>query len=115
MKCPRCKRENPPQAKFCLECGAHLAFTCVQCGTELPADAKFCLQCGQPISASPAAQSALPSPETYTPKHLAEKILASKSALEGERKQSATLFSQRDYRDSLLVVLLRLQALAKFP
>jgi len=27
------------------------------------------------------------SPESYTPKHLAEKILTSKSALEGERKQ----------------------------
>ena len=93
MKCPRCKRENPPQAKFCLECGAHLAFTCVQCGTELPADAKFCLQCGQPISASSAAQSELPSPEAYTPKHLAEKILTSKSALEGERKQVTVLFA----------------------
>jgi hypothetical protein len=22
MKCPRCQQENPPQAKFCLECGA---------------------------------------------------------------------------------------------
>jgi GAF domain-containing protein/anti-sigma regulatory factor (Ser/Thr protein kinase) len=22
MKCPRCEQENPPQAKFCLECGA---------------------------------------------------------------------------------------------
>jgi hypothetical protein len=21
MKCPRCQQENPPQAKFCLECG----------------------------------------------------------------------------------------------
>ena len=93
MKCPRCERENPPQAKFCLECGAHLALTCVQCGTELPADAKFCLQCGQPISALPAARSELPSPEAHTPKHLAEKILASKSALEGERKQVTVLFA----------------------
>ena len=32
------------------------------------------------------------SPETYPPKHLAEKILASNSALEGERKQLAVLF-----------------------
>ena len=25
MKCPRCQQENPPQAKFCLECGIPLA------------------------------------------------------------------------------------------
>jgi class 3 adenylate cyclase/tetratricopeptide (TPR) repeat protein len=33
------------------------------------------------------------SPESYTPKHLAEKILTSKSALEGERKQVTVLFA----------------------
>src|SRR5262249_20991471 len=32
-------------------------------------------------------------PESYTPKHLAEKILTSKSALEGERKQVTVLFA----------------------
>ena len=34
-----------------------------------------------------------PSPETYTPKHLAERILTSKAALEGERKQVTVLFA----------------------
>jgi class 3 adenylate cyclase/tetratricopeptide (TPR) repeat protein len=33
------------------------------------------------------------SPQTFTPKHLAEKILTSKSALEGERKQVTVLFA----------------------
>jgi len=33
------------------------------------------------------------SPESYTPKHLAERILTSKSALEGERKQVTVLFA----------------------
>ena len=33
------------------------------------------------------------SPESYTPKHLAEKILTSRSALEGERKQVTVLFA----------------------
>jgi len=40
---------------------------------------------------------ALPSPErdprAYTPKHLAEKILTSRAALEGERKQVTVLFA----------------------
>jgi class 3 adenylate cyclase len=33
------------------------------------------------------------SPASYTPKHLAEKILTSKSDLEGERKQVTVLFA----------------------
>ena len=35
----------------------------------------------------------LPALEAYTPKHLAEKILTSQSALEGERKQVTVLFA----------------------
>ena len=50
MKCPRCQHENPPQAKFCLECGARFAVACTQCGTQLPAGAKFCLECGKPMA-----------------------------------------------------------------
>jgi class 3 adenylate cyclase/ribosomal protein L40E len=91
MQCPRCQHENPPQAKFCLECGARLALTCSKCGTELPVEAKYCLQCGQPVSGG-IVPSDLSSPQSYTPKHLAEKILSSKSALEGERKQVSVLF-----------------------
>ncbi len=39
------------------------------------------------------AATRLPSPQAYTPRHLAEKILTSKSALEGERKQLTVLFA----------------------
>jgi class 3 adenylate cyclase/ribosomal protein L40E len=92
MQCPQCQHENPPQAKFCLECGTRLALTCAQCGTELPAGAKFCFECGQPVSGQAAGQSKFTSPVTYTPKHLADKILTSRSALEGERKQVTVLF-----------------------
>jgi class 3 adenylate cyclase len=35
---------------------------------------------------------AAPSLQTYTPAHLAEKILTSKTALEGERKRVTVLF-----------------------
>ena len=87
MKCPRCQLENPPQAKFCLECGARVALTCPKCRSELPADAKFCLECGEPVASQTTTAPRFTSPESYTPKHLAEKILTSKSALEGERKQ----------------------------
>src|SRR5262245_33554620 len=92
MTCPRCQHENPPQAKFCLECGARLAHRCRQCGIELPAGAKFCLECGQAVGGPTVGQPRFASPETYTPKHLAEKILTSRSSLEGERKQVTVLF-----------------------
>ena len=93
MKCPRCQHENPPQAKFCLECGARVALTCAKCRSELPAGAKFCLECGTPVVSQATAERRFTSPESYTPKHLAEKILTSKSALEGERKQVTVLFA----------------------
>jgi len=88
MQCPRCQYDNPAQAKFCLECGARLALTCAKCRAELPGSAKFCLECGEPIG--PQIQPR--SPESYTPKHLAEKILTSRGALEGERKPVTVLF-----------------------
>src|SRR6202162_1172443 len=92
MTCPRCQQDNPPHARLCLGCGARLALTCTSCGAELPGGARFCLQCGQAVTAGTAAPVRLPAPETYTPKHLAEKILTSKSALEGGRKQVTVLF-----------------------
>src|SRR3972149_974226 len=91
MKCARCQQENPPQAKFCIECAAPLARACGNCGTPLPAAAKFCPECAQPAGA-PAAQPRFAAPDAYTPKHLAEKILTSRSALEGGRKQVTVLF-----------------------
>src|SRR6266581_705905 len=93
MKCPRCPQDNPPHARFCLGCGARLALACASCGAELPGGARFCLQCGQAVAAGTAASVRSPAPETYTPKHLAEKILTSKAALEGERKQVTVLFA----------------------
>jgi class 3 adenylate cyclase/tetratricopeptide (TPR) repeat protein len=42
---------------------------------------------------SSAEQAAAPKPDSYTPRHLAERILRSRSALEGERKQVTVLFA----------------------
>jgi class 3 adenylate cyclase len=97
MRCSACGHDNPERAKFCLECGARFAVTCAQCSTELPAGAKFCLECGTPVG--PPRASAAPAsppegqPRSYTPKHLAEKILNTRSALEGERRQVTVLFA----------------------
>jgi class 3 adenylate cyclase len=64
MRCPGCQQENPEGARFCNSCGTRLT------------------------AAAPAA-----APRTYTPAHLAEKILTSRSAMVGERKQVTVLFA----------------------
>jgi Double zinc ribbon len=92
MRCPRCEHDNPTGQKFCGECGVRLPSTCSACGAPNPPTQKFCGECGGPLTASQPAIKFGP-PESYTPKHLAEKILTSKSALEGERKQVTVLFA----------------------
>jgi class 3 adenylate cyclase/tetratricopeptide (TPR) repeat protein len=75
------------------------ASICGKCGFESPEGFAFCGKCGAPIApaaneaaAPPAAGRERP-PSEYTPKHLADKILTSRSALEGERKQVTVLFA----------------------
>ena len=93
MQCPRCRHENEKDAKFCEECAATLARTCTNCGRQLSSTAKFCPECAHPAVAAAIAQPRFGSVNAYTPKHLAEKILTSKSALEGERKHVTVLFA----------------------
>src|SRR5262245_1177807 len=90
MRCPRCQHDNPSGTKLCGQCATPLAATCSACGAANPPDNKSCAQWRAPLGA-PADVS--PSPESYTPKHLAEKILISKVALEGERKHVTVLFA----------------------
>jgi class 3 adenylate cyclase len=93
-RCPQCQHDNPGDAKFCLECGLRLALKCPTCGTELPSGAKFCKECGQAVGKpAPSPSTQFGSPDSYTPKYLAERILTSKAALEGERKQVTVLFA----------------------
>jgi Double zinc ribbon/Adenylate and Guanylate cyclase catalytic domain len=94
MKCPSCGCENREGAKFCGDCAALLAeaLVCAKCGTANPKGRKFCDSCGNRIG-DVANRAQPPDPRSYTPKHLAEKILRSRSALEGERKQVTVLFA----------------------
>jgi class 3 adenylate cyclase/tetratricopeptide (TPR) repeat protein len=90
MLCVRCQHDSPAGQKFCGECGAHLTATCPACGAANPPRQKFCGECGKTLAK--VAETRFTSPESYTPKHLVEKILTSKSAIEGERKQVTVLF-----------------------
>jgi hypothetical protein len=95
MHCPHCEADSPDGAKFCIECGTPLRARCPQCGADTLPRAKFCAECGTPLTAqSPASPVPyLQPPVRYTPGHLAEKILRSRAALEGERKQVTVLFA----------------------
>jgi Double zinc ribbon len=87
MPCPRCQHENPGGQKFCGACGARLAALCSACGTQNPPDHRFCGECGTALTGA-GTLGQFGAPESYTPKHLAEKILTSKTALEGARFSS---------------------------
>src|SRR5882762_5929236 len=94
MMCPRCQAENREGRRFCGECGLSFASTCPSCGFLNEGSEKFCGGCGRSLSSAPT--TVVPkfgSPESCTPKHLAEKILTSKAALEGERKLVTVLFA----------------------
>ena len=94
MKCPECKIDLPEGAKFCKECGCKIEMTCPECAKPIPPDSKFCLECGYDLKkpkTSPPID--FKQPQSYTPKHLADKILTSRSAIEGERKLVTVLFA----------------------
>src|SRR5881409_2044878 len=129
MRCPQCHHQNGETAKFCEECGAKLISACPQCGQQINPTAKFCAECGialtgktkgkktrkvassQSSVASPQhpapstqhpdarRQTLDPRPVSYTPRHLVERILAEREAMEargapdGERKTITALFA----------------------
>ena len=104
MQCPRCHAEIRHGAQFCRSCGVRLEAVCPKCHARVEEGSRFCEACGAQLS--PALATATPplsprpaeppaqfgAPGAYTPRHLAEKILTSRSALEGERKQVTVLF-----------------------
>ncbi|HXG04806.1 MAG TPA: AAA family ATPase [Candidatus Binatia bacterium] len=91
MECARCRHDNAPTAKFCQGCGRPLLLTCARCRAPLSSPVRFCPECGFPVGSSAATRFG--SPDVYTPSHLAERILTSKAAVEGERKQVTVLFA----------------------
>src|SRR5215471_8823755 len=105
MRCASCGTDNPEGTKFCGECGAPIHPRCPQCGFANLPSTKFCRECGtllprQSSASTLPSQAAHPEPPVrYTPKHLAERILAEQAVLEarsgtdGERKTITALFA----------------------
>src|SRR3954452_17937143 len=96
MQCPQCQHGNPAGARFCNGCGAKMEATCSQCGQTNPPGSRYCNGCGQQFTGEASTPAWLPSTlslRSYTPQHLAERIISSRGALEGERKQVTVLFA----------------------
>ena len=92
MNCPRCGRNAGVGDNFCPDCGARLTEGCSRCQSALPPLARFCPKCGLAVGRAERSPR-FAEPESYTPRHLAEKILNSRVALEGERKLVTVLFA----------------------
>ena len=110
MLCPTCHHTNDDHAKFCDQCGQALDTRCPTCQSPTRPGARFCSACGQNLasqptpspppgepSASPDRPSSLDEKldqlQRYLPTHLADKILATRGRLAGERKLVTVLFA----------------------
>ena len=97
MICFACQSENREGVKFCEECGTEIALACPRCDSRIPVGKKFCGECGQKLAQEEVTQPTpvidYERPDSYTPKFMAEKILTTRSSLEGERKLVTVFFS----------------------
>ena len=94
MKCPRCHYDNPEGMQFCGKCAAKLENICPKCGFSNPPEFAFCGKCAQALAELEKAPPIdYDQPQSYTPKHLADKILTTRSSIEGERKLVTVFFA----------------------
>jgi len=99
MKCPKCQFENPEGIIFCGKCASKLEFICPNCNFSNPPDFIFCGKCASDLSTPSGAPSKdfsfdekLTKIQKYLPKGIAEKIVAQRDRIEGERKQVTVMF-----------------------
>jgi len=95
VKCSNCQFDNLEGAKFCVECGKRFEIKCQSCGTENLPTHRFCYECGYKLDEDIKSTKSLDldKPERYIPKNLADKILETRSIIEGERKLVTVLFA----------------------
>jgi len=97
VNCPACAQDLRPGARFCDGCGAAIEARCPACGKGQRPQARFCDACGTPLAGGMSvpttdSSAAARPPTSYTPRHLAERILTEGRALRGERKEVTVLF-----------------------
>jgi class 3 adenylate cyclase/tetratricopeptide (TPR) repeat protein len=106
MDCSACGASNPAEGRDCRNCGAPLGEPCANCGAPVPSSNRFCGNCGTQAERRPLAESwddgdhiAAP---IHLPQHLMQRILDTRSLLEGERKQITVLFADIKGSTSLI-------------
>ncbi|HET7009216.1 MAG TPA: adenylate/guanylate cyclase domain-containing protein [Anaerolineales bacterium] len=99
MNCPNCSFRNAPDARFCENCGQPLERSCPNCGQATSAGARFCRHCGFDLATSAASTTRVPRSggldalRKAAPAAMADKILADREQMEGERKRVTALFA----------------------
>ncbi len=94
MRCLKCQHDNREDVKFCVQCGSRLAQVCPKCQANIQANSNFCGSCGYNLKEfTKVATSNYSRPQSYIPKSLADKILSTRSTIEGERKLITVLFA----------------------
>jgi class 3 adenylate cyclase/tetratricopeptide (TPR) repeat protein len=106
MICVACGTSNSPQSQFCGSCGAALVEPCNVCGTLNPRSDIFCGNCGADRRPAATALDSRVGESVFAPvnlpRHLAKRLLESRAAIEGERKQITVLFADIKGSTSLI-------------
>lgn len=97
MDCVNCGARNSSQSLFCGNCGASLREPCASCGGMVFRSSQVCEHCGQDRSPTPYyadrnGRENISAP-VRIPQHLAKRLLESRAAIDGERKQITILFA----------------------
>ncbi len=97
MQCLKCQHKNKPSAKYCSHCGTKFEQVCPQCGAQVDPTDRFCSECSTALDTSvtsePEKTDSTSGPLSYTPPHLAERILSKRTVIEGERRTITVLFA----------------------
>ena len=93
MECPNCHSGNPPDAKFCGECGHRFDLACSECGTNNPAGNKFCNECGSNLKPLKAVPKHISETKSVAASPTKEVITDDTPTITGERKHVTVLFS----------------------
>ena len=97
MRCSTCQHENKPSAKFCSNCGTKLEQVCPKCGAKVDPDDRFCSECSTELKTAGTSAPVKTGPAfdalSYTPKHLAKRILSKRTLIEGERRTITVLYA----------------------
>src|SRR6266851_6448825 len=92
MRCSTCNIDNPPDMKFCGNCGAPLRIRCPKCGGNNPPQFKFCGDCGAALQSgtvtSPQRSAASTMHHPVGPASVEENDIPA-----GERKTVTALFA----------------------